>query len=87
LTVFSKHTKIHIPLTKQSCKLIKNEIKNIIRDSGLSEEFKETLSKSISDASWNKLRQFSTYKAENAGKLLITVNPHGTTQRCSNCKN
>lgn len=34
-----------IPLTKQSCKLIKDEIKNIIGNSGLSEEFKETLSR------------------------------------------
>jgi len=55
------------------------QIKNMIKN--------KHLSKSISDASWNKLRQFLTYKAENAGKLLITVNPHGTTQRCSNCKN
>ncbi|MBI4155140.1 hypothetical protein HY498_03580 [Candidatus Woesearchaeota archaeon] len=34
-----------IPLRKESCKIIKNEIKNIIRNGELSEEFKETLSK------------------------------------------
>ncbi|MBL7148109.1 MAG: transposase, partial [Nanoarchaeota archaeon] len=45
------------------------------------------LSKSILDASWGKLRQFISYKAENAGKLFITINPHGTTQRCSRCGN
>ena len=55
------------------------QIKNMVKN--------KYLAKSISDASWNKLRQFLTYKAENAGKLLITVNPQGTTQRCSNCKN
>ena len=55
------------------------QIKNMVKN--------KYLSKSISDASWNKLRRFLTYKAENAGKLLITVNPHGTTQRCSSCKN
>ncbi len=54
------------------------QIKNMVKN--------KHLSKSINDASWNKLRQFLTYKAENAGKLLITVNPQGTTQRCSNCK-
>ena len=43
------------------------------------------LSKSILDASWGKLRQLISYKAENAGKLFITVNPNGTTQRCSQC--
>lgn len=43
------------------------------------------LSKSILDASWGKLRQFISYKAERAGKLYIPVNYKGTTQRCSNC--
>ena len=43
------------------------------------------LSKSISDVSWGRLRQFITYKAENAGKYAVTVNSRGTSQRCSNC--
>ncbi len=43
------------------------------------------LSKSILDASWGKLRQFMSYKAENAGKLYIPINYRGTTQRCSQC--
>ena len=34
-----------IPLTKESCKIIKDEIKNIIRNGELSEEFKEALSR------------------------------------------
>lgn len=34
-----------MPITKESCTLIKNEIKNIIRNGELTEEFKETLSK------------------------------------------
>ncbi len=42
-------------------------------------------SKSILDASWGKLRQFIAYKAERAGKLYLSVNHKGTTQRCSNC--
>jgi len=45
------------------------------------------LSKSILDASWGRLRQLITYKAENAGKTFITVNSKGTTQRCSQCIN
>ena len=44
------------------------------------------LSKSILNASWGKLRQFVAYKAESAGKLFVTVNFRGTTQRCSNCR-
>jgi len=32
-------------------------------------------SKSIADASWAKLIQMITYKAEEAGRLVIPVNP------------
>tara|TARA_Y100000034_G_C6896799_1_gene413632 strand:+ start:585 stop:1778 length:1194 start_codon:yes stop_codon:yes gene_type:complete len=45
------------------------------------------LSKSILDASWSKFRQYISYKAERAGKLLLLVEPRGTTQRCSRCSN
>ena len=43
------------------------------------------LSSSILDAGWGKLRQYISYKAENAGKLYIPVDYKGTTQRCSQC--
>jgi len=43
------------------------------------------LSKSISDVSWGRIRQYIAYKAENAGKHLVIVNAKGTSQRCSNC--
>lgn len=43
------------------------------------------LSKSILDSGWGRLRQFISYKAENAGKLYIPVDYRGTTQRCSRC--
>jgi len=42
-------------------------------------------SKSISDASWSMLILFLTYKAENAGRTVIAVDPRGTSQRCSQC--
>lgn len=42
-------------------------------------------SKSISDASWSTLIDFLTYKAENAGKKIKSVDPRGTSQRCSQC--
>lgn len=42
-------------------------------------------SKSISDASWGTLINFLTYKAGNAGKKIRTVDPRGTSQRCSQC--
>lgn len=43
-------------------------------------------SKSISDSAWSTLIQFLTYKAENAGRSVIAVNPRGTSQRCSQCR-
>lgn len=43
------------------------------------------LSKSIHDAAWNQLIQYTTYKAEYAGREVRTVDPRGTSQRCSAC--
>ena len=45
------------------------------------------LSKSIYDVSWNKLVNITTYKAEEAGKIVKLVNPFNTTKQCSNCGN
>lgn len=43
------------------------------------------LAKSISDAGWNQLIQFTRYKAEYAGKVVELVDPKNTTQNCSSC--
>ncbi len=43
------------------------------------------LAKSISDAAWKQLIQYTTYKAENAGRVVILVEPRNTSQRCSCC--
>lgn len=43
------------------------------------------LAKSISDASWSMLVQYTTYKAGNAGKVVVQVNPRGTSKTCSRC--
>lgn len=42
-------------------------------------------SKLIIDASWRKLIQYTTYKAEEAGGCVKLVNPKGTSQICSQC--
>lgn len=44
-----------------------------------------TLAKSIMDASWNKLIQYTSYKAEDAGRKVVLVNPANTSQMCSCC--
>jgi putative transposase len=43
------------------------------------------LSSPISDVAWNKFAEMLAYKAENAGKLVVRVDPRNTTQRCSRC--
>jgi putative transposase len=42
-------------------------------------------SKSIADASWAKLLQRLSYKAEEAGKTVVAVDPCNTSQMCSQC--
>ena len=43
------------------------------------------LAKSIGDAAWNQLMNYTAYKAENAGGQVVKVDPRGTSQRCSAC--
>jgi putative transposase len=43
------------------------------------------LSKSIADAAWNQLAQFTAYKAEDAGRLFLQVDPRNTSKKCSRC--
>jgi putative transposase len=46
---------------------------------------KKENSKNISDASWSTLIQYTTTKAESAGRVVVAVDPRGTSQRCSQC--
>lgn len=52
------------------------QIKNMVRG---------TLARSINDAAWGQFIQCLVSKAEEAGKLVIGVDPRGTTQECSRC--
>jgi putative transposase len=47
-------------------------IKNMVRN--------RHLSRQINDASWNRFIQFLSYKAERAGKIVVKVNPGGTSK-------
>lgn len=55
----------------------KLKISNMVKNS--------RLAKSIADASWSKLFELTSYKAENAGRTMIQVNPRNTSQNCSGC--
>jgi putative transposase len=41
------------------------------------------LAKSISDAAWNQFAQYTQYKAENAGRECVRVDPRNTSKMCS----
>jgi putative transposase len=53
------------------------KVKNMVKN--------KYLAKSISDAGWNELVSFVSYKAVEAGKVVELVNPNGTSQLCSSC--
>lgn len=46
---------------------------------------KAGLNRSIHDAGWATLTAMVFYKAESAGRTVLTVSPHHTSQRCSRC--
>ncbi|MBD2569418.1 RNA-guided endonuclease InsQ/TnpB family protein [Anabaena lutea] len=43
------------------------------------------LAKSVNDAGWGQFITILSNKAENAGLKVVSVNPNGTSQECSNC--
>jgi len=49
-----------------------------------SDTFK-SITRGIADVAWGQFVQFTTYKAANAGRVVVRVNPRGTTQMCSGC--
>jgi putative transposase len=53
------------------------QIKNMVKN--------HHLARSIHDASWSRLINFTTYKAEEAGGVVELVNPKNTSKQCSVC--
>ena len=43
------------------------------------------LAKSIEDASWNRIIQYTGYKAESAGAMVVLVDPRYTSRKCAVC--
>lgn len=52
---------------------------------GMQETGHKTINRGIADVAWGRFVQFSQYKAEDAGRTVVLVNPRGTTQECSGC--
>ncbi|MEO8397174.1 MAG: transposase [Chloroflexota bacterium] len=43
------------------------------------------INRGIADVAWGQFVRYTLYKAENAGRTVVLVNPRGTTQECSSC--
>lgn len=44
-----------------------------------------TINQGIADVAWGKFVQYTTYKAADAGRSVVLVDPKNTTQICSGC--
>lgn len=62
--------------------LVRNFDFIVIEDLNLIGMTKGFLAKQIYDVAWNSFLQKLTYKAENAGRQLVKINPNGTSQTC-----
>jgi putative transposase len=60
--------------------------KGTIDDPGTNVAAKAGLNKAILDAGWGQLLTFVSYKAAEAGKTLVLVNPRNTSITCNNCQ-
>jgi putative transposase len=43
------------------------------------------INKSINDVAWNQFINFISYKAEEAGRIIVKIDPKYTSQMCSRC--
>ncbi len=74
-------------LHKASHKYVKHYQSIVIEDvKGANMVRNHCLAFAISDASWGMFRSYLESKAESAGRQVIAVAPHYTSQKCSQCK-
>lgn len=52
---------------------------------GMTEDNRRSLNRNIHDVAWRRFRDLLAYKAEEAGRVLIVVNPKYTSRMCSGC--
>lgn len=67
---------------KESRKIIQQYGTIFVEDLNIKGLSRGILAKSVHDASWASFLNKLSYKAANAGRRFIPVDPHGTSQRC-----
>jgi putative transposase len=75
-------------LHKLSAKIVKENDTIIFEDLNIKNMIsnKTSLNRNIQDVSWASFTNKLIYKAENAGRQVIKVNPMNTSNTCSQCK-
>lgn len=68
---------------KLSRKLVNENGLIVVEDLNVKGLASGMLSKSVHDAGWSRFINMLTYKAGNAGRLLVKVDPRGTSQTCT----
>lgn len=68
---------------KESRKLVNENGLIAVEDLNVKGLASGILSKSVNDAGWSSFIFKLTYKAENAGRVLVKVDPRGTSQMCT----
>jgi putative transposase len=65
----------------------KLDIRNMLESNkpGLTDKTRRGMKRNIQLAAWHILQHQITYKAEEAGRKVVLVDPRGTTQVCSRC--
>ena len=74
---FTHKLSSHLVKTYDTIVFEKLQIKNMVKN--------HHLAKSISDAGWGQLIEYTKFKAEYAGRVVFLVNPRNTSKECSMC--
>lgn len=72
-------------LHKESTKLVRKYGTIAVEDLNIKGLAQGILAKQVQDASWARFVQLLSYKAEEAGRKLIAVDPKYTSQTCPDC--
>lgn len=71
---------------QQSRKIVNQYGVICVEDLSINEmKHEHCMAKNISDVAWGQFLNYLSYKAENAGRKLVKVNPAYTSQTCSKC--
>jgi len=70
---------------QESYKLVQNFGTIVVEDLHVKGLSGGMLSKAVHDAGWSSFLNMLSYKAENAGRQLLKVDPQYTSQECPNC--